>query len=346
MFNRRFLLVFGAVTVIVMALAMWLNRPAATQDRREQAVFISALAAQRDALNTIRIESKSLSLTLQRVEQRWQVLERDGFSADNAKVRELVSALIDAKIVENKTADPARYAKLGVDENGDKAMTLTLLADEHIIAHVIVGNSVYRPAGHYVRRAGEAASYLIDRELKVGREWRDWIDADLINLPATKINKIERLTIAPAIKCIKAPCETVAFSLSKVSGSSEFSVDNLAPGKTMQSAHIVSGLSDVMNGLTANDVIKAATLADTQVTTVTRFYSDDKQIVTLTYRAVSDKHWLSLDVSAAEDATPEVKAATDKLAVKLQGWAFEISSYKGEGLARGLDALTQKKDAK
>ena len=347
MFNRRLLGALGVTTAVALGLAVWLNRPIAEQQSNDTQAFIPALKAQRDSVNALQIKTKQQTLTLQMQDNQWRVNERDGFVANNAKIRDLLTALGEAKIAETKTADPTRYAKLGVEDGGDKSLSLIVKAGEQVLADFIAGSSVYRPAGHYVRRVNEAPSYLIDRELQIGREVRDWIDADLIKLPATKIVKIERLLVPPAIQCIKAPCEAINFSLSKASGSAEFMLDNLPANKEMQAAPIVSGLSDVMNGLTANDVVKADKL-NTQGAkqTVTRFYSDDKQIVTLTYSALNDKHYVAFALQAADDASAETKAALEKQAAKLQGWTFEINSYKGEGLARGIDELTQKKEAK
>ena len=42
--------------------------------------------------------------------------ERADYPADEAKVRKLLIALADAKVVEEKTSNPASYATLGVED--------------------------------------------------------------------------------------------------------------------------------------------------------------------------------------------------------------------------------------
>jgi hypothetical protein len=135
--------------------------------------------------------------------------------------------------------------------------------------------------------------------------------------------------------------------LNKKEGSTEFAFDHLPADRDMQASHIISGLTDALNGLTANDVQKSDKLSrEGAKQTVTRFFSDDQQIITLTHLAFGDKHFVELDVKAGDEASAETKAAVEKLAKKVHGWVYEISSYKGEGLARGFDELTQKKEAK
>ena len=47
---------------------------------------------------------------------QWTVAERANYPADVSKLRKLLLALSDAKIVEEKTSNPASYAIIGVED--------------------------------------------------------------------------------------------------------------------------------------------------------------------------------------------------------------------------------------
>jgi len=56
------------------------------------------------------------AVTLRKSGERWTVAERADYPADTSKLRKLLQSLRDAKIVEEKTSDPALFAGIGVED--------------------------------------------------------------------------------------------------------------------------------------------------------------------------------------------------------------------------------------
>src|SRR5258708_25761455 len=63
------------------------------------------------------------SVTMHEKDGRWTVAERGDYPADVAKLRKLLLALSDAKIVEEKTSNPANFAVIGVEDPSSPAAT-------------------------------------------------------------------------------------------------------------------------------------------------------------------------------------------------------------------------------
>src|SRR5258708_21640240 len=56
------------------------------------------------------------SVTMHEKDGRWTVAERGDYPADVSKLRKLLLALSDAKIVEEKTSNPANYPVIGLED--------------------------------------------------------------------------------------------------------------------------------------------------------------------------------------------------------------------------------------
>lgn len=345
MLNRRMFPVLTVATVILVILAVLLGRPAAHITQENAAHFFPALSDNHIPVSEVIIHADNAVITLKKNGDTWGVAERNLFPANTAKIRELLQALTEATTVEAKTSDPGLYDKLGLDEKSGKAVRVTMKSGETTLGDVFVGNSIYRPAGNYVRRNAEAQSYLIDRSLSVSHELKDWLRAEILNLPATKMKLIERVKLPPSIQCIRAPCEAVEFSLSKDSeAANEFALTPMPDNKVLKEAYEISALSDALNNLTAVDVLKKDQLdLSAAQTVVTRYTQFDGLIVLVSHSMLNDKHYVGVSASATDNASDEIKKSVVTLNQQHADWIYEVSNYKGEGLAKILADLVKDK---
>ena len=103
--------------------------------------------------------------TLEKRPDNWVVSDKHGYVANASKLRQALTALGEARVLEQKTANPELYGRLGVEDvtAADAAgISVALTAPGRELPTVILGNAEgakYR----YARRAGETQSYLIDR---------------------------------------------------------------------------------------------------------------------------------------------------------------------------------------
>src|SRR5918994_5690580 len=162
--SPRALLVLAAITAIttVGAVLAVLSQPTATTLRFVDEPAFPALRENPDVVAKVTLTTPEGTITLVReTGDRWSALERYGYPVDRKRVRDLVVALADMRLIERKTAQPERYPRLEVEPpDAEKAQsTLVRLgaADGAVLAEAIIGKQRYRltgtePSGTYLRR--------------------------------------------------------------------------------------------------------------------------------------------------------------------------------------------------
>jgi hypothetical protein len=332
MSRARFLVLFIAA-VVVFAAAFYIDRDRGPKHDRIGAALLPDLAGQLTQITavTIRHGAETPIVSLRRADPavgtgsapEWTVVERAGYAANVTNLRKLLLSIADAKIVEQKTSNPASYAIVGVDDPSapDAVGTAVDITAPNWTRRLIVG----KPQGNgtVVRLAAEAASYLVEPAIVVNPDVRSWIDATLIDIP---VAAIASLTIRPAT----GP----AYGLHRQSpGNDEFSLDAVPAGRAPLDAKALAPSPLGFGALTADDVVPAETIdfSTAAVAVVTR---TDGEVITATGAATGDQRWLRL--SAARDAAFNAKT---------QGRAYAVPRYRYDAIFRPLEQLLQPKPA-
>jgi hypothetical protein len=201
--SPKLFLVLLALTVVAAgtALATALSQPGAAPVRYVDEPAFPALRANPDAVAKVTLTTPEGSFTLVReTGDRWSALERYGYAVDEDQVRALVVALADMRLIEAKTRLPERYGRLEVEDVGAADAKSRLLrlesADGAILAEAIFGKQQHRltghePAGTYLRRPGEAQSWLASGAVEIDPTVVDWLDAQIVELEPAEIARIE-----------------------------------------------------------------------------------------------------------------------------------------------------------
>lgn len=132
-------------------------------------------------------------LTLRRDKDGWTIAEKSNYPVDMTKVREFLLKLSQATLLEQKTSNPKRYAELGVDDVKDKDAkgVLVDIAGLPQPSKLIVGNyNGGGGGGTFVRRDGDAQSWLANENLTVARNASDWEKRDLADIAASRIRSV------------------------------------------------------------------------------------------------------------------------------------------------------------
>ena len=118
--------------------------------------------------------------TLVRSDAGWSVAELHDYPADWPALRDLLAALAKARLVEAKTSNPEYFSRLGVSDIDaeDSAATLLQLGNEEDGMALLVGNPAEGRDGQYVRLAGADQAWLIDQQLNLPGEARDWLNRE------------------------------------------------------------------------------------------------------------------------------------------------------------------------
>ncbi|MEA3149438.1 MAG: hypothetical protein QOD56_377 [Gammaproteobacteria bacterium] len=320
--QRLALLVIAALVVISGALYLSgrRNRPRETQG----ALLVPALIPEMNSVTAVSVRkgSPAPSLTVHKLGQQWTVAQRSDYPADVAKLRKLLMALGDAKIIEEKTSDPSRYAGIGVDDPSQPAatgieLTVTVPGGQHVL---IVGKPL--GDGNFVRRAGEKQSYSVEPSISLETEPRFWIDSRLIDVPTAQIQSIE-------VKPAAGP----AYSLHRLNpADNTFGLDRAPADRKALDAHALAPSATLLTTLNAEDVSPAADIDFSHSSQVIVTLTDGN-IIDLTGVVIGDKHWL------------QVKSNKDPaLSAKSEGRAFEMPSYRYDALFKPLEQLLVPKE--
>src|SRR5262249_21633034 len=141
--------ILAAGTAIALVLAGWAittrNVPSATQPLDEP--LFASLPDQLDKVATVKVQAGGNTITIHKDGQTGRLVERGGYPADPAKVREVARGLAGLRLVEARTAVPERLPRLELEDprtKDAKSKEVTLEdADGKPIASAILGKQKY-----------------------------------------------------------------------------------------------------------------------------------------------------------------------------------------------------------
>jgi hypothetical protein len=333
-------IVLGVVAAVALGAALWSSqtrRP--VQEDAASTAVVPGLQAALNEVSEVRIRTAGdvLQATLRRSDAGWTLLERDAAPVDVSRLREFLLKLAAAKRVEAKTDKPALYFKLGV-EDITTADTPGVQLDLDGLAQpvkLIVGRNVPRGSGTYVRHAGEAQSWQVDADLAVEKNPANWLDRDLIDIAAGRIESVE---ITPAT----GPRIRIVDAADGAAG--DFALADLPRGREAASDFVADAAAGFLASLRFDDVLRAAD-AEPPAEGVTRasFFTLEGLRVDVTLWSVGDKPHAqfaaALDNAKAQAyaAAAQAKAAREHEAAKAAPAAADAGAQSAP--APASDAL-------
>jgi Domain of unknown function (DUF4340) len=329
-------LVVAAVLAISAALYLSMHRNASRIDTHDAALF-PALAGELGTLTSLDIRkgADSPTVTLQKKGEQWTVAQRGDYPADLSRIRKLLLAMSDAKIIEEKTSDPTNYALIGVEDPSAATAVGTQIkfAVRDGPHSLIVG----KPSGdgNFVRRGDEKTSYLVAPSIYVESEPRYWIETKLLDIPAENINRIDYKPAGGApysVHRIVAATPSTPPDKSPADTDKGFALDGVPPGRKAADAQTLAPPPAVFGSVTADDVAALASIDFSKPATAILTLKDGAAI-TLTGTVVGDKHWIQI-------SAPKNEALATRTAAR----AFEVAGYRYDGFFRPLDQLLVPKE--
>ncbi len=372
--------------LVAVGLAWWaLGDRAPQRDVANQGLLLPDLAARLNEIDSVQVigGGNSVLATIERQSDGWGLVERNGYPVDSGKLRSLLLALTQARRIEAKTANPELYERLAVEDvtaAGAKGVAL-LIEGGGPPTRLIVGQNNPRGSGTYVRVEGEATSWLVDRNIAVERQPVEWLQRELVNVAAARVQTVE--VVPPAGEPIRIARDEGA--------AGDFRIENLPRGREPQSEFVADATAGLLDALRFEDVVAAAEQPEPETGVRTaRFLTGDGLRVDLrswqedgktfasfsaervastvepadapdapdvvTTDARSSPQETAVDVAAGEPAiaagspadaaAPEVDVAQE-LAALQQRFAdrvFVLPAYKSGSLNRDLDAYLKPKE--
>jgi hypothetical protein len=365
--NTKSLAILGGATLLVTLLAY------ATLRQSESAVepvpsggkVFPMLAERVNDAAKIELKRSDGTTTIAKQGEIWGLVEKNGFPVEMASVRKCLIALVAMTTAEEKTADPAQYGKLGVDDPATGESTATLLTirdmNDAVIASLIVGKerqgkSFTGTHQVYVRKPDEARSWLANGDLGLHEKATDWLDK--------KILVVERERVR-AVEVNHAEGETVLVDRDKPE-TNDFTLHDVPEGKEVSYPSAPSSLGSALEWLYFEDVVPSTEVDVKQEPTSTaKFSCFDGLTVTVTTKNIGDKTYARFEVAyetPPESAGPPGPDASDgsepvetekpakksredvekevaELDTRLGAWTFVIPSYHKSSFQKAKSEL-------
>lgn len=368
MTSRR-LIILAALAIVAIASALFLTRQPASPPGAATELLYPKLEAELNSVTGLKIYKAGdvAAVQLTRKGNGWTVDDRSGYDADTGKVNRLLHAIAKARPIEEKTANPENYAALGVQDVSDPKATgarIELIGAPTPV-NLIVGKPGPGAQAAYVRRGGEAASWLVNESIDAQASADAWLRKDVINVAADRVQSAT-VTVAGG----------KPYAASKKSrADADFQVDPLPKGKELSSPSAADGFATALTAVTLADVRSAKEFDADKPAAHATIKTFDGLVVDVDGWVKEGKHYIAIRTSYDEalekqfhvaQAEPEKKAdaaegpspaavptkpaetsvnANDEaktLAPKLAGWVYEVPDYKYEAIFKPLDELLKK----
>lgn len=357
------------LAVVLGGMAWKISSDKAPQTEVTRSALYAGLLDRLNDVSRIELKSGDNSTTLKRANDQWTVANRDDFPAEPAAVKRLLLGLADLQIVEAKTSLPDSYARIGVADagTGSDSMQVELHgAKDDTLAALIVGHK--RESGQqsqrYVRRAGEAQSYLVNGRVEASADPITWLDARIVDVDTARVRQV-----------VIAPTDGAQITIAKHKPRDNFfELVDVPAGKAPRSKALVSSLGAVLLDLRFNSVAAAARFAEVKPIRHSTVETFDGLVAHIEEFEADGKTWArfdfaydagKVDAQAAKEAAPaadepppvpgtepakpaaetapkeSVEAEAARLKARTAGWVYELPDYKMRMLGKRLDDLVQ-----
>lgn len=305
--NRKTFVILAVIAVLLAGLAVLSQRGGDTDSIAGASageLLVPGLADEVDAITAIEISGAGAArlARIERAGEDWVVAEQGGYAAATDKVNGLLIALAEARILEEKTADPAFHSRLGVEavESATATGLQVALTGSDGASYAVVLGDAYGDGQRYARLAASAQSVLIDRNPDVARDPADWVRPEIIAIPSSRVQRVE---------VEHADGESLVIH-KEAAGLSDFTVDDVPEGRELQYSGIANVTGSVLQALEL-DAVSRAPEAPGEVVATTEFRTFDGLVVTVTATAAEEadgQPWLSF--AARFDADQALAFAT------------------------------------
>ncbi len=282
--------------------------------------------------------------TLVRGVESWTVEDAGAYPADWARLKKMLFALAQAKVIELKTSNPDYYDRLGVKDISDPGSTAVLveIGEGEQATRLLLGSTAQGRAGQYVRFPDQEQALLIDRPLEVSVQAADWVQRDVVDLAEAEVVDVN----------ITHP-DGDTIHVSRVSADvPDFTLDQLPKGREAESAWAVNALGGSLAAVQLEEVIRADEL-DWSNATQLRVLTADGVEVRAGMLTVDGKSWLKLEAfpypaqatepaeshETRDSALADRRKRIEDINSRVRGWAYSIPQLKSDLISKRKEDL-------
>jgi hypothetical protein len=315
----RAVLCLAIVTLITTCAAVWvtLQQPAAGPVQLGDEPAFPALRDRPDAVGKVIITSPEGAFTLARAEDRWVAMDRQDYPVAADKLRQLIVQLADMRLIEAKTSRPERYARLEVEDVAEGASSRLIRledAEGTVLAEAIVGKQRQRltgiePSGIYLRRPGEARSWLASGSIELDEQVQDWLEGEVVALDGADVQRLE-----------VGPPTGEGYAVVRDTPDAELRLERLAEGEKLKEDANLNQLVGALASVQLEDVRPVGEIDWPDEQHTVRVVTFDGVELTLEFATLDDQHWLRVDAAALEQpASPQPSPEQDQAVEQAEG---------------------------
>ena len=318
--RRRNLTILGGITAfaVLLAIVAVFQRSSELAQKFEPRPFFPGLTTTVNNLGELAIVSKTGTVHVKLVNDKWTVVERNNFPADFMQLRAAGSGLADLQILEPKTAraDWLEYLGLSAPPMGDAVQMTMTDKDGKVLADILIGHAQGAPDALgrntlYVRKPNENQTWLARGYLTTKADVSDWLEKGVIVIAR---DRIKGATVTP----VTGPAYTMVRDSKE---QPDFKVLDLPKGRELAFDGSPDGVAGAISGFTFDDVAKADGFDFSKVAQhVTNTF--DGLNITVKIAVKDSASWASVSAAGTNDMT---KMEADKINANVNGWAFKLS---------------------
>ena len=280
--------------------------------------------------NAARIEITHQAKTMSIVKHgdSWGLQDRGGYAVQLQKLRGMLTALTELRLVEPRTTDPSQFSRLGVEDPNQKDANSNLLrlldASGKPILALIVGHRRVRTQGNvpeqvYVRRPNDNQSWLAEGSLQVDADPQLWLDRDIMNIDHARIAGVVVTHGDASLEFARDGKKFVLKSPAEHPPLEDYKLEDVERGLELLTFQDVQTDKQPVGDRIGQTVY---TMSDGLAVTVTAF-KGDKDI------------WARFSATGND----KTKDEANRLNARLAGWTYQLGAWKEKALMPTLDDL-------
>jgi hypothetical protein len=347
------------VTTIILVVAAWVATvQRAPESELERVPLYPDLLNKINKISRISVRSTDHETRLVNKSGSWILENRGGYPALFEEVKRILVGAAELRIRERKTRRPDRYPRLQVEDltqENARSVQLTLFdADDDVLADLLVGKHPSSAASRdvssrYVRRVGDEEALLVDGELELSADPRDWFDSQLVDVETSRLS---RMTIVH-------PNGDSAVIYKDDLAATDFDLLDVPADKEIKSKSLLNSQMASVSNLRFDDVLPAAEHSFPEQAVTTLFETFDGLHIRIASAEMEAGRYSRFDFefvpqsdtntaneNDSDEAASNVADEAAELNARVEGWLYKLPEFQLTKLTRSkADLLKDKSES-
>ena len=340
--NKRAFNILAICAAVAVAAAAWaVQQDWARWGTNEYGTkFFPELADRIDEVASVRLMYQGQQITMERTAQGWTVAESDGYTARTKAIQELLYALSESRRLEPKTQDPAKFAKLQVQDptqpSAEAKRIDVLSKDGGSLASVILGKEslmleVIGEGGAYVRLPDQQQTWLASSNLVAGAELKDWLSNPILD--------ILRQRIARAVITHPNGDHLVVSRSPKSDGT--FVLDGLADDEKLVSEYYPTDIARALEKFEVHQVRRRNALDFPAEATIRGEHQTvDGMTIAFELATIDGRDWIRFVAAGGQSSA--ARSEGDAIMQRTRDWAFLIPEFESIHIKKNRSQAVEK----